>query len=58
MIIFNFQAVAKYEEKQTSNRDENNDSAIYFNTLHKWQDIMKWNYELKNKENSPVSYIY
>ncbi|CAI6351307.1 unnamed protein product [Macrosiphum euphorbiae] len=48
-----YTAVSKYEEKQTANRDENNDSAIYFNTLHKWQDIMKWNYELKNKENSP-----
>lgn len=58
MIIFHFQAVAKFEEKQTSNRDENNDSTIYFNTLRKWQDIMKWNYELKNKDNSPVSYIY
>lgn len=58
MIIFNLQAVAKFEEKQTSNRDENNDSAIYFNTLRKWQDIMKWNYELKIKDNSPVSYIY
>ncbi|KAL4132690.1 hypothetical protein QTP88_009807 [Uroleucon formosanum] len=48
-----YTAVAKFEEKQTSNRDENNDSAIYFNTLRKWQDIMKWNYELKIKDNSP-----
>lgn len=47
--------MAKYEEKQASNRDENSDSTIYFNTLHKWQDIMKWTYELKNKETPPVS---
>ncbi|XP_050434207.1 THO complex subunit 5 homolog A isoform X2 [Adelges cooleyi] len=43
--------VAKFEEEQACNRDENKDSSIYFNTLHKWQDIMKWTNELKTKEN-------
>lgn len=51
------QAVAKFEENQASSRDEHIDSSIYFNALHKWQDIMKWNFELKNKENPPVIYL-
>jgi len=52
-----YTAVSNYEETQASSRDENNDSTIYFNTLHKWQDIMKWNFELKNKENPPKEKI-
>lgn len=50
--------MAKFEEEQASNRDEHHDSAVYFNTLHKWQDIMKWNFELKNKDNPPVSCLF
>lgn len=46
-----------YEEKQTSHREENNDSNIYFNTLQKWRDIIEWIYELKITDDPPVSCI-
>ncbi|VVC41360.1 Hypothetical protein CINCED_3A010907 [Cinara cedri] len=52
-----YTAVAKYEEKQTLNREENNDSNIYFNTLQKWRDIIEWIHELKNKDDQPKEKI-
>lgn len=55
--FFIFQEVVLFEEKQASDRDENSDSTIYFNTLRKWQDIMKWTHDLKNKDTVSVSCI-